>query len=102
LGGYVAVEYTAKQPTGIAEIVVSGASTDYRGVLGVTTRLARLPNPVERGFIESEVERFAPVRSVGRCESGTISRVVLTPSQKPLLIWAILMNRMTRLGTERT
>jgi len=42
LGGYVAVEYAARRPARVAGLVLSGASADYQGVLGVTTWIAGL------------------------------------------------------------
>ena len=44
LGGYVAVEYAARRPPGVAGLVLSGASADYQGTLGVTTWVAGLLN----------------------------------------------------------
>ena len=46
LGGYVAVEYAARRPARVAGLVLSGASADYRGVLGVTTWIAGLFNRI--------------------------------------------------------
>lgn len=39
LGGYVVMEYAARCPKEIAGIVCSGSSADYRGWLGIRTRL---------------------------------------------------------------
>lgn len=59
LGGYVAMEYAARCPDGIAGIVCSGSSADYRGWLGVRTRVAAAPYRlggripfVERWFLD--------------------------------------------------
>jgi pimeloyl-ACP methyl ester carboxylesterase len=59
LGGYVAVEYAARRPARVAGLVLSGASADYQGVLGVTTWVAGLLNwirsaigPLDRRFRE--------------------------------------------------
>ena len=59
LGGYVVTEYAARWPDNLTGIVCSGSSADYRGWLGVRTRLtaalyrlgARLPF-VERWFLD--------------------------------------------------
>jgi pimeloyl-ACP methyl ester carboxylesterase len=66
LGGYVAVEYAAKRPARVAGLVLSGASADYQGVLGVTTWVAGLLNriraavgPLDRRFregVEADLE----------------------------------------------
>ena len=60
LGGYVAVEYAARHPSQAAGLVLSGASADYQGILGVTTWVAGLLNrvraaigPLDRRFRES-------------------------------------------------
>jgi pimeloyl-ACP methyl ester carboxylesterase len=66
LGGYVAVEYAARRPAGVAGLVLSGASADYQGVLGATTWVAGLLNriraaigPLDRRFrrgVEADIE----------------------------------------------
>jgi pimeloyl-ACP methyl ester carboxylesterase len=59
LGGYVAVKYAARRPARVAGLVLSGASADYQGMLGVTTWVAGLLNriraaigPLDRRFRE--------------------------------------------------
>jgi pimeloyl-ACP methyl ester carboxylesterase len=39
LGGYVAMEYAARHPGRIIGLVCSGSSADYRGLLGIRTRV---------------------------------------------------------------
>lgn len=57
LGGYVVMEYAARNPDDVVGLVCSGSSADYRGILGIRTRLTaalyriggRLP-PIDRWF----------------------------------------------------
>jgi pimeloyl-ACP methyl ester carboxylesterase len=66
LGGDVAVEDAARRPAGVAGLVLSGASADYRGGLGVTTWVAGLltrvgapTGPLDRRFregVEADLE----------------------------------------------
>lgn len=39
LGGYVALDYAARTPDRVAGLVLSGSSADYRGQLGIRTRV---------------------------------------------------------------
>ena len=62
LGGYVAIEVAARWPERVAGLVLSGASAEYRGLLGLRARINALmlrlfsANPVRRrleGALES-------------------------------------------------
>lgn len=59
LGGYVAVEFADRRPDRVAGLLLSGASADYRGLLGVQSAVAGAFNrvraavgPLERRFRE--------------------------------------------------
>lgn len=84
LGGYVAVEYAHRHPERVAGLILSGASADYRGWLGVQTFLAGLFNrlraavgPLERRFrasVESDLKSGSlPADTINAILDGGIS-----------------------------
>jgi pimeloyl-ACP methyl ester carboxylesterase len=82
LCGYVAVEYAARRPARVAGLVLSGASADYRGVLGVTTWVAGLLDRVRaaigpldgrfREGVEADLEDGPPAPTHPAVESDEI------------------------------
>jgi pimeloyl-ACP methyl ester carboxylesterase len=53
VGGYVAISLAAARPGSVAGLILSGASAQYLGWGGLTTRLAALPFRIAPGRLES-------------------------------------------------
>jgi pimeloyl-ACP methyl ester carboxylesterase len=80
LGGYVGIEAAARRPESVAGLVLSGASADYRGLLGLRARLNALmlrlfsANPVRR-----QMERSLENTPLTAAERSEIERAGFYP-----------------------
>lgn len=73
LGGYVVMEYAARHPSEVAGIVCSGSSADYRGWLGVRTRVTAAL--YRRGSGLPFVDRWFHNRTASQIRALPISEV---------------------------